>query len=117
MAGSREHAAYLAFASLMDGKGQPAIGAVLAQEVDLSGCTAMTASIVFGEGDAFAERLQSGRCRVASHQRLIVFFLKVTRMRKVQGKSAIIGQQQQAAGIDIEAANRIDTQGTQFRRK
>src|SRR5260370_7894903 len=51
------------------------------------------------------------------YQRLVVLLHGVARMRQMLRKIAVVCQQEQAAGVDVEATNGVHTQTTQFGRK
>ena len=58
--------------------------------------------------DAFAQTLHGGGGRAASHKRMVLFFNTETRVGQSESQVAIVREQQEAGGINVETANRED---------
>src|SRR5581483_33597 len=72
-------------------------------------------SVILYDFDAPAQGIQRARGRVAFHQDAIMLIHRVARMREMQGKIAVVGQEQKPTGVNIQASDRIDAQTAQFR--
>ena len=83
--------------------------------MDLRGCRSMYRSIVLPDLHALAQRFQRHFLRTALHKDVILLLHRVARVREAESKLPIVGQQQQAAGVDIQPPNGIDAEAAHFR--
>ena len=70
----------------------------------------MHAPGVFGDFYAFAEGVQCFFWGAALDQGGIVLLGGVAGMCQTQGKVSVIGEQEQATGVDVEATDGVDAQ-------
>src|SRR5579863_9581626 len=110
MADGCQHAADLAFASLVYRQLQPACTAFAAQYAHTSRRGGKETAIVFSKSHTIAKLFQLVLCGTLMQECMIAFFQRVAWMRETQREIAIIGQQQESTGISVKATNRIDPQ-------